>query len=71
MAPRLTSSSTDVAIAQILSTINREQLTVIGLFATDARDKLFLAQQISSRSPDALMFTVEGDLLFTHRDFVS
>ena len=38
MAPRLTSSSTDVALAGILSTIDREHLTVVGLFATDARD---------------------------------
>ena len=70
MAPRLTSSSTDVAISQILNTIEREDIAVIGLFATDARDKLFLAQQIMLQSPNALLFTMDGDLLFTHPDFV-
>jgi hypothetical protein len=69
MAPRLTSSSTDVALDGILSTINREHLSVVGLFATDARDKLFLAQQIAMRSPDTLIFTIEGDVLLAHSDF--
>ena len=69
MAPRLTSSSTDVALDGILSTINREHLSVVGLFATDARDKLFLAQQIAMRSPDTMIFTIEGDVLLAHSDF--
>lgn len=69
MSPRLTSSSTDVALAGILATINRERLSVVGLFATDARDKLFLAQQISLRSPDTMIFTIEGDVLLAHSDY--
>ena len=69
MSPRLTSSSTDVALAGILATINREHLSVVGLFATDARDKLFLAQQISLRSPDTMIFTIEGDVLLAHSDY--
>ena len=70
MAPGLTSSSTDVALSQILNTIQREDVALIGLFATDARDKLFLAQQIMLQSPNALLFTTDGDLLFTHPDYV-
>ena len=69
MSPRLTSSSTDVALAGILATIDREHLSVVGLFATDARDKLFLAQQIALRSPDTMIFTIEGDLLLAHSDY--
>jgi len=68
--PSLTSSSIDVTIDQILRTIEREHVSLIGLFATDARDKLFLAQQISLRSPDALLFTIDGDLLFMHQDYL-
>ena len=70
MAPGLTSSSTDVALSQILDTIEREDVAIIGLFATDARDKLFLAQRIMLQSPNALLFTTDGDLLFTHPDYV-
>ena len=69
MSPRLTSSATDVALGGILATIDREHLSVVGLFATDARDKLFLAQQISLRSPDTMVFTIEGDVLLAHSDY--
>jgi len=69
MAPRLTSSSTELALAAILETIEREHIRAVGLFATDTRDKLFLAQQISLRSPDVLLFTIEGDQLLAHPDF--
>jgi hypothetical protein len=69
MAPRLTSSSSDLALAAILDTIDREDIRAVGLFATDARDKLFLAQQIALRSPDVLLFTIEGDQLLAHPDF--
>ena len=68
--PALTASSIDVTLDQILGTIEREHVSLIGLFATDARDKLFLAQQVSLRSPDALIFTIDGDLLFMHPDYL-
>jgi hypothetical protein len=69
LSPKLTESGTEAVLSNILDTLERERVTVIGLLATDARDKLFLAQQVATRVADAQLFTFEGDLLFTHPQY--
>jgi hypothetical protein len=68
---KTTSSYVELVLANILDTIRRENIAVVGLLATDTRDKLFLAQQIAANCPNTTLFTVESDLLYAHPDFVS
>jgi hypothetical protein len=63
----LTAADTEEAIANLLETISREGIRYVGILATDVRDKLFLAERIRRFSPDIVLFTLDGDLLFTHR----
>src|SRR5207244_8550669 len=62
-------SEMELMLANIIDTIKRERVRVVGLIATDARDKLFLAQQISQFAPGVMLFTLESDLLFVHPDY--
>ena len=67
--PSLTSGSVDLVLANILSTISKEGVTHVGLFATDDRDKLFLAGQIHKYCPDVRLFTFESDILFNQPEY--
>lgn len=62
----LSVAESDLALTSLFRTINRERLRYVGIMATDARDKLFLAEQIHRFCPDVLLFTSESDLLFSH-----
>lgn len=71
LLPPLSSDTTlseDRALGTILTTIFDEHIRYVGLFATDVRDKIFLAQQIRKFAPDVALFTFESDLLYTHPD---
>ncbi|HVT58737.1 MAG TPA: hypothetical protein VHR45_10065 [Thermoanaerobaculia bacterium] len=63
----LTAPDTELAIASLLETISREGIRYVGIVATDVKDKLFLAERIRRFSPDVVLFTIGGDLLFGHR----
>lgn len=63
-----TLAAEDRALAHILSTISAEKIHYVGILATDVQDKLFLAYQIRTYSPDVVLFTFEGDILYTHPD---
>lgn len=63
-----TLASDERALAQILSTISAEKIRYVGLLTTDVEDKLFLAYQIHTYSPDVVLFTFESDILYTHPD---
>jgi hypothetical protein len=66
MTPPMTSVAVESVLANILSTIARENIRYVGLMATDTRDKLFLASQIRRYCPDVKLFTTEGDLFYSH-----
>ncbi len=57
-------ASTELVLGNILSTINREGIRHIGLFATDIRDQLFLAHELRTHCPNTLLFTSNADLLY-------
>jgi hypothetical protein len=67
--PKLTSSSIEIVLANIIDTLKRLRITTVGILATDTRDKLFLAEQLSRFMPGVKLFTTEGDVLFAHPDF--
>jgi hypothetical protein len=64
--PAMTNALNDLVLGNILSTISRENIRYVGLLATDARDKLFLAAMIREHCPDVRLFTTEGNLLLAH-----
>ena len=68
--PKTTTAYVELVLSHILDTIRREQIHIIGIMATDARDKLFLAQQISRDVPNAILYTTESDMLYVHPDFI-
>jgi hypothetical protein len=68
-SPQLTSAAVELMVANIIDTITRERVRAVGLVATDARDKLFLAQQLSVYAPGVILFTLESDLMFIHPDY--
>jgi hypothetical protein len=69
LTAKSTSASVELVIANILDTIDREHITTVGLLATDARDKLFLAEQIARRDATVRLFTIESDLFYLHQDY--
>lgn len=56
----------DLALSSLLRNISRERIRYVGILASDVRDKLFLARQIQHFFPDVVLFTLEGDLLYSH-----
>ena len=69
LTPGTTSSAVELELGQILDVITRDHITTVGLLATDTRDKLFLAQQITRRAATVRLFTIEGDLFYVHPDY--
>lgn len=55
-------------MATVLATISREQYRYVGIFATDVRDTIFLAQEVHEHAPAAVLFTFNADILLLHPD---
>lgn len=66
--PELTSANVETALDAVLRAVQDAGVTAVGIFATDKRDHVFLAQEIARRVPNVLQFTVELDLVFEHPD---
>jgi hypothetical protein len=69
MTPDVTASVVDSAVDNLLAALHRERYSAIGIFATDARDHLFLARRIAKAVPDVLMFGTQADLLYVNREY--
>jgi hypothetical protein len=63
----LSTQANDLALASLLRGISRRRY--IGVLATDIQDRLFLAEQIHSFCPDAVVFTFDNHLLDAHPKF--
>jgi hypothetical protein len=68
MTPEPTSSSAELALRNILRTIQHGHVDYVGILATDARDRLFLAGEVARHAPNAVPFTLSTDLLYLHPD---
>ncbi len=66
----LTPAAVELVVAQIARTLEQHQIRLVGLEATDVRDKLFLAEEIRKRIRDVKFFTTEGNILFLRTDRV-
>jgi hypothetical protein len=69
LSPGSTAASVELILANIMDALNREHIGTVGLLATDARDKLFLAEQMARRNGGMRLFTLESDLLYVHPDY--
>src|SRR5438477_5742565 len=67
----VSANTAELALTNILVAINREHIRYVGLFATDTRDKLFLARLIKTYCPNVHLFSNDNDLLYTHPHFVA
>jgi hypothetical protein len=71
VAPELTAAMAETALDNILDSLERLGISAVGLYATDKRDHLFLAQEISRRVPSVQLFALEGNLVYLHPDYRS
>ncbi len=60
----LETSSSELILANLLSTISREYFDYVGIAATDVRDTIFLVQEVKQHSPSSVMFSLNADLLY-------
>ena len=59
----------ELALRQILLDIARNDYDVVGITATDHRDRVFLGQQIRRYAPRAQLVLLGGDLAYEHPDY--
>jgi hypothetical protein len=69
MMPALADGAAELMLKNVLRSIASEPIDVVGIVATDARDTLFLTQELRRVSPNAVIYSLESDLLLTHPDF--
>jgi len=69
LTPEMTAATVETALGGLLDSLRKLPVTAIGIMATDKRDHLFLAQEISRRCPGVLLFSLEGSHLYLNRDF--
>jgi hypothetical protein len=69
LSPALTSAGAEVMLRNIGRLIARERILVVGITATDARDKLFLARTIKQAQPSVSFVTTEANVLYSHPDY--
>src|SRR5262249_3659922 len=66
-----TRSYVELRLAHTMRSIRDARVRFVGLVATDARDKLFLAREVLREAPNVILFTTESDILYSHPDFYS
>ena len=58
-----------LGLARTLETLGQANVKSVAIMATDARDKLYLAQQLAQHRPDVSVLTAETDSLYLHPDY--
>ncbi|MEI8319107.1 MAG: hypothetical protein WCH79_14275 [Planctomycetia bacterium] len=67
--PGMQAPYAELALRQILLDIARNDYDVVGITATDHRDRVFLAQQVRRYAPRAQLVLLGGDLAYEHPDY--
>jgi hypothetical protein len=70
LRPQLASPVAEATVDNILDNIRHEDLDVVGIVATDARDVLFLAREVRKAAPDAQLFFVGSYLLYLQPEYL-
>ena len=68
---RLTPPTVDLLFDEVAAVLRRESIQMVGLLATDVRDKLFLAAELHRRVRDVQFFTFESNVLYLRSDWRS
>jgi hypothetical protein len=68
--PQMTSPVVESIVGSILSDIRQEQLSAVGIVATDARDVLFLAREVKKAAPNVQLFFAGSYSLYLHPDYI-
>jgi hypothetical protein len=68
---RLSAPALDLVLDEVARTLVRRRIRMVGLLATDVRDKLFLGDEIRRRVPDVQFFTYESNVLYLRSDRTS
>lgn len=68
VSSRLSPLAIDLLLDDVARTITRRQIRLVGLLATDVRDKLFLGDEIRKRVRDVQFFTYESNILYLRPD---
>ena len=66
---RASAADDEMVLANLLSTINRENFHYVGIIATNIQDAIFLIREIRDNCPDTTPFLASSDLLYLHSDF--
>jgi hypothetical protein len=61
---QLTPPTIELLLDEIERTVTSHHIRVVGIVASDVRDKLFLASELRRRLQDVQLFTFEGNALF-------
>ena len=64
--PQATAAVVQTTLENIVDALERARVTAVGLYGTDDRDKIYLAEQLRYRAPNVLLFTIEGGLVVLH-----
>jgi hypothetical protein len=67
-SPR-TSVADELVLSTLLTQIHNEHIGYIGLSASDVEDRIFLAKQLRTYCPNAVLVLFNSDLLYLHSDF--
>ncbi len=62
----VTARSQELVLTNLLDTIVRERIRIIGIVATNVMDQLFLAEYLQHYAPNVRLVTFEADLLLAH-----
>jgi hypothetical protein len=62
----LSAPGNELAVANLLSVLTRDDVRYVGILASDIKDTIFLADRVRRLAPNVSLFGVEGNLLLTH-----
>lgn len=65
---RLSAPTVDLLFDELARVLQRRNIRLVGLLATDVRDKLFLSDELRRRGRDLQFFTYESNVLYLRPD---
>jgi hypothetical protein len=68
---RSTPASDDLVLSRLIASISDRGIQFVGIAGTDSADVVFLAQHVRQHRPDIRLFVFDGDIMYTHPDFLS
>jgi len=66
---QLTPATAELMLDEIVHTLEAHKIRAIGIIGTDVRDKIFLADELHKRLPDARLFTFGSNALYLRSEY--